>query len=346
MKAYVLHGINDLRYEDVNEPEIPEGWALVEVKAAGICGSDIPRIYETGTYHFPTIPGHEFSGKVAKVSAGGNKELIGKKVGVFPLIPCKSCRSCIREEYEMCSNYNYLGSRTDGGFAEYVIAPEWNLIPLPDEVSYEEAAMLEPMAVGIHALRQVPLDEIKNIVIFGLGPIGMMMAQWARILGLEDILLVANKAPQAELAQRLGFTRVCDSSKDNVRDWIMKNTDGIGADLVVEGVGSNRVLSDCLEVVRAKGNVLIVGNPKDNLQLDKALFWKIHRNQLRLYGTWNSSYTGKPEDDWHQSVQALKEGKMNAKALITHFLDWDELDKGLKIMKEKTEYSCKVMITR
>lgn len=117
MRAYELHGINDLRIEDIEKPEIPSGWVLMQVKASGICSSDIPRIFTNGTYHFPTIPGHEFSGVVAACGEGVPEERIGKRVGIFPLIPCRTCPQCRQKKYEMCEHYDYLGSRRDGGFA-------------------------------------------------------------------------------------------------------------------------------------------------------------------------------------------------------------------------------------
>ena len=144
MRAYELHGVNDLRREDIEKPEIPSGWVLVQVKASGICSSDIPRIFTNGTYHFPTIPGHEFSGVVAAYGEGVPEERVGKRVGIFPLIPCRTCPQCRQKKYEMCEHYDYLGSRRDGGFAEYVAVPDWNLMELPENVSFREAAMLEP----------------------------------------------------------------------------------------------------------------------------------------------------------------------------------------------------------
>ena len=136
MKAYVLNGIGKLDYMDVPAPELKSGWALVKVKAAGICGSDIPRIFQTGTYHFPTIPGHEFAGVVTEVCDDKDREWIGKRVGIFPLIPCQECFVCRSGQYEMCRSYDYLGSRRDGGFAEYAAVPVWNLIELPEEMVY------------------------------------------------------------------------------------------------------------------------------------------------------------------------------------------------------------------
>ena len=152
MKAWVLHEIGDFRLEEVEEPELAKEEVLVAVKAAGICGSDIPRVYRTGTYSYPTIPGHEFSGKVVGLGAKADPKWLGKRVGIFPLIPCQNCIPCQNREFEMCRHYSYLGSRRDGGFAEFVAVPQWNLIELPDQVSYEQAAMLEPMAVAVHAL--------------------------------------------------------------------------------------------------------------------------------------------------------------------------------------------------
>ena len=198
MKAYVLNGINRLEYVDVTLPDLDEGEVLVEVKAVGICGSDIPRIYETGTYHFPTIPGHEFAGIVHSVSDNSLSKWIGKRVGVFPLIPCKQCVSCRNKQYEMCINYDYLGSRRDGGFAEYTAVPVWNLIELPDSVSFEQAAMLEPASVGIHALRQVNVSNVKRAAVFGTGTIGVLIAQWLRILGVERTCLVGTNDAQKE----------------------------------------------------------------------------------------------------------------------------------------------------
>ena len=154
MKAWVLHETGDIRFETTDNPKPGRGEVLVAVKAAGICGSDIPRIYQTGAHRMPLIPGHEFSGVVQATGPDVALSWQGKRVGVFPLLPCRSCAPCREKRYEMCRNYDYIGSRRNGAFAEYVSVPTWNLINLPDPVAYEEAAMLEPMAVAVHAMRQ------------------------------------------------------------------------------------------------------------------------------------------------------------------------------------------------
>ena len=138
MHAAVLHAVGDLRYEEVAFPAVAEDEVLVKVKNCGICGSDVGRVLAHGTYHFPTIPGHEFSGEV--VFDAENK-LTGKRVAVFPLLPCFSCENCKEERYANCTNYNYYGSRCDGGYAEYIAVKRFNLVELPDAVSFEEGAM-------------------------------------------------------------------------------------------------------------------------------------------------------------------------------------------------------------
>ena len=177
MKARVLRAVGNLEYCDYPMPEVKSDEVLFRVRACGICGSDIPRIFVNGTYHFPTIPGHEFSGEVVGAGSEKYQDLVGMRATVFPLIPCKTCENCNNGDYEMCKSYDYLGSRSDGAFAEYVRVPVWNLVPIPDALSFEEAAMTEPCAVALHALRRAQIEVGDNVVIFGPGTIGMLIAQ-------------------------------------------------------------------------------------------------------------------------------------------------------------------------
>ena len=124
MKAYVLRGVNKFQMEEQERPSLKSGEVLVKVMAAGICGSDIPRAYQTGAHVHPIIIGHEFSGQVVDVAPDVDGRWLNKRVGVFPLIPCRECIPCQKKQYEMCRNYSYLGSRRDGGFAEYAAVPK------------------------------------------------------------------------------------------------------------------------------------------------------------------------------------------------------------------------------
>ena len=176
MKALNLHAVGDLRYEDVPMPVRQAGEVLLKVHACGICGSDLPRVFTKGTYHFPTIPGHEFAGEIVEAD---DPSLVGRRAAVFPLLPCRKCEACQVGEYAQCSDYDYYGSRRDGAFAEYIAVKEWNLVFFDDSLSYEEAAMCEPAAVALHAIGQASVGIGDTVAVFGAGPIGIMLGLWA-----------------------------------------------------------------------------------------------------------------------------------------------------------------------
>lgn len=345
MKAWVLHDINDLRFEEINSPIIGENEVLLSVKAVGICGSDIPRVFYTGTYSYPLIPGHEFAGQVVSVGAGVDEEWKEKRVGVFPLIPCGDCLPCKKKQYEMCRNYSYLGSRRDGGFAEYVAVPEKNLIALPDGVSYEEAAMLEPMAVAVHAMRKVKSLPEEEIVICGMGTIGLFLLMFLLEAGYKRICVIGNKEFQRRMAVRLGLSEeaFCDSRTQDVEKWLLERTDGKGAGVFFECVGRNETMVQAVGLTGPGGRIMLVGNPASDMTLPKAVYWKILRNQLTVFGTWNSSFTHSREDDWNYVLDRLGNGRIAPAQVITHRLPLEELSRGLAVMRDKKEEYGKVM---
>lgn len=345
MKALVLHGINDIQLEEVNNPVLAANEVLVKVLHAGICGSDIPRIYKTGAHVHPLIPGHEFSGQVVEVGASVTKAWIGKSVGVFPLIPCCQCAPCRKMQYEMCTNYSYLGSRRDGGFAEYVAVPEWNLLQLPPGVSRMEAAMLEPMAVAVHAMRQIaPLPQ-ETIVVWGLGTIGLLLAMFLAEAGMKNLLLIGNKPFQKECLRKIGISSeyYCDGSMLDPVSWLQERTNGQGVDVFFDCVGKNEIISQGIRAVAPAGRMVFVGNPYSDMKLEKDIYWQILRKQLTIRGTWNSSYTKEETDDWHYVLDRLEKGSIHPAWFISHEFSLEELEQGLHIMRDKSQDYVKIM---
>lgn len=342
MKAWVLHDIGDYRYEEVDIPTVSEDEVLVKVKAAGICGSDIPRVYKDGAHKMPLIIGHEFSGQVV---VDASNFWVGKRVGVFPLIPCKECLPCKKKQYEMCRNYSYLGSRCDGGFAEYVAVPKWNLIELLENVSYEEAAMLEPMAVAVHAMRKVNPCKEECVVVWGLGTIGTFLLMFLQETGIKNILVVGNKESQKKSVEKLGLSQecYCDSRVIDVQKWITERTGGTGADVFFECVGKNEIVKHAVNVTAPSGRICLVGNPHSDMEIDKSSYWKILRNQLTIVGTWNSSFIYDEEDDWHYVLDRLSKKKICPAELISHRFPLAEIEKGFQIIRDKSEDYIKVM---
>lgn len=334
MKAYVLHNVNDLRYEDVPMPECPKGWAIVKVKAAGICSSDVARVFTKGTYHFPTIPGHEFSGIVHAVCDKENEKWIGKRVGVFPLIPCRECPQCQQKQYEMCANYDYIGSRRDGAFAEYVAVPVWNLLPLPNDVPMEIAAMLEPLSVGLHALNKAEIHAGDNVAVVGTGMIGISAAQWAKKYTSGEVMVIGRNESKRGLVEKTSLPYEVHAFADEQY-----------YDVVLEAVGTPESIDLALNIVHPGGTVVLMGNPSGDIPLSQNTYWRILRKQLVVKGTWNSSYDGTNKSDWTDALEVLCKGEVEVKSLISHTLLQTQLMEGLQLMRVHQEPYCKIMTT-
>ncbi len=342
MQACVLHAIGDLRHEEVDDPRPRAGEVLLRVGACGVCGSDIPRVFTKGTYRFPTIPGHELAGTVTEAGPDVDPGLVGRQAAVFPLIPCRKCSMCEIGEYAQCTDYDYLGSRCDGGFAEFVRVPAWNLLFLPEGVSVEDGAMTEPAAVAVHALRQAGIDVGDRLLILGAGPIGLMVGMWAKAWGAGKVLLVDIDPEKLEFARKLGFEHVCNPQEDDLAAWVQDLT-GVGADLVIEASGSSVALEQSMLTAKVFGNVVLMGNPEGNMSLSQQAYWAILRKQLKLHGTWNSSYSPISRSEWQLTLDFMASGKLDVKPLITHRVGLDTLFDRLVAIRDRTEFSSKVL---
>ncbi|MBR0163329.1 MAG: galactitol-1-phosphate 5-dehydrogenase [Lachnospiraceae bacterium] len=357
MKNHVwnLRGIGDLRYEEKELRPLKEEEVLLRVEACGICGSDIPRIFIHGAHRMPLVPGHEFAGTVIQTGPGVDAGWEGKRAAVFPLIPCGVCDNCKKERFEMCTDYDYLGSRTDGGFAEYVIVPAGCLKEIPDGVSAEEAAMTEPMAVAVHAMRTgfpdiaIPGDGArgKNALVYGAGTIGLMLAMFLKEAGAAHVWMAGNKDAQRTQARTAGIPDedFCDVRARSVAEFLdAKEARGLMADTLFECVGSNAVIADCIALAPAASTVVFVGNPLSDMTLERDIYWKILRRQLTIRGVWNSSFTGKDDDDWSCVLSRTGAGRIRPASLITHRFALPDLAQGLAIMRDKSEPYVKIMI--
>lgn len=339
MKALNLYGIKDLRYDEVPMPRRKPDEVILKIKAVGICGSDIPRVFDKGTYHFPTIIGHEFAGEIVETD---DESLLGKGAAVFPLLPCGKCDACRNKKYAQCNHYDYYGSRCDGAMAEYIAVKQKNLVRIPKGVSYKAAAMSEPAAVAYHAFRKTKIGLGDTIVIFGVGPIGLILAGWARKAGLENIVLVARSQDKVEFARKLGFIHTINSKETDVRKFVMTISGGRGANACVEGTGDSLSLELCCLCTRDFGRIVMLGNPLGQMKLSQQAYWQILRCELQLVGTWNSSFSD-IENDWMEALTAMKNKSINPEVLITHEFLFADYKKAFSLMHEKKERYCKVM---
>jgi len=346
MEALVLHGIGVLRLQQIPVPNLSEGAVRVRTGFCGVCGSDIPRIFAKGTYNFPTVCGHEFAGIVDACGAGVDNFAPGDAVVVLPLLWCGKCTACEQAKYVQCHDYGYLGSRSNGAFAEFVVAPKENLIPIPQGVTLEEAAMTEPAAVALHALRRVQNALLgKTVAIFGAGPIGLMAAQWAKIMGALEVLLFDIVAEKLELAKRLGFESVFNSAVEDAVTLVKAQTDGKGAHVCIESAGVPQTYLNALGSVGRGGSVVLLGNPVADVTLPATLISQLMRREVNLLGTWNSDYSiAGNDDDWRTVLQAIASGTLTLSPLITHKVPLTDSTEMLYRMRDKSEFYAKVLI--
>ena len=308
-----------------SDPLAPsEGYCVFEVKASGICGSDIPRLFQGGAYHYPLVVGHEFSG-IVKDST--NKALVGKCAAVFPILPCGKCDACQKQQWASCAHYDYYGSRRDGGMQSELLIKESNLVFLPDGVSFESGAMIEPAAVCLHAIRKASVDKDTRVLIYGAGTIGMLCGMWARAKGAARVFFSEPNKERVALAEKAGFTPY----------------DGTPVDTVIEASGVAVALADAIERCVAHGKIVLVGHGPADVTLPHGAFVKILRKELSLLGSWNSEHTD-TVDDWRESAEAIASGALPVEQLITHRVPLSRANDALCIIAERKEIYNKIMV--
>lgn len=340
MKAAVLYAPGDLRIEDRDIPVIEnDNDVLIAVQATGICGSDLDRVFKTGMYKMPAVPGHEFCGIVQKAGNGVTDFKAGDRVAVAPILPCFECASCLQGNYGQCDSYDYIGSRRDGAFAEYVIAPSRNLVRMPDGVDFISGAVIEPACVALHGMLKTRIRVGDTVVVLGCGAIGLLAIQFAKIMGATKILATDILESKLTAAQKAGATEVLDGSKMDIVAKIMELTHG-GADVAVETAGVPVVQEQCVKTVKKQGLVLFLGTAHQDVVFPPKTFEYMIRNEITMKGTWNSFSAPFPGREWHAVMELLESGRLDVSSFITDAISLDDLpDTLLRMKNREMEYN-------
>lgn len=344
MKAAVLHAPGDLRIEQVPVPtDLGEREVLVRVLYCGICGSDLDRILKTGTYRFPTIPGHEFCGEVVAVPAGSGYKP-GDRVVVAPILPCYTCDSCQQGNYGQCDSYSYLGSRTDGGFAEYVRAPLENLIPYPQDLDMAHGALVEPAAVTLHGVLRAGIRAGDTVAVLGCGPIGLFAVRFAALLGATRIIATDLEQGKLEKAKTLGATHLVNSGEGDSAAAIADLTGGSGVDVVLETAGVTSTQIQSVEICRNQGKVVYLGTAHRDVPFPAAVFERIVRREINLTGSWNSFSAPFPGREWRAVIDYIAGGDLPMQEFISHTIALSELGAMLEKMASRSLPYNKVVV--
>lgn len=346
MKAARLHAIGDFRIDEIPVPQPTGKELLVRIGACGICGSDIPRIYELGTskQKYPLTIGHEFSGTVVAVGDEADSSLIGKHGAFYPLIPCRQCDCCLAGHYAMCEDYDYMGSRRDGGFAEYCLVPSgWNFVESKNpNTPLAMLAMTEPACVAQHAVRKSEIFFGANVLIFGAGPIGIMAGRWAKLAGAGKVLFSDVADAKVAFCKKCGFDAV-NSRTQSLEDAARAAFGGSMADIAIEGTGYGSALNQAIACIRPFGKITLLGNPAG----DTLITQKSHSNLLRKEATinaiWNSHYSNMPINEWRYTVDQMDSGAFDCTDLISHTCTLDELPEMTLAIRDHKIDSWKVL---
>ncbi|RFA34789.1 galactitol-1-phosphate 5-dehydrogenase [Virgibacillus dokdonensis] len=322
MQTLNLYGKQDIRYEK-NTPEptiINSDDVIIKVKAAGICGSDLSRFAKLGPYVRGMTFGHEFSGEVVDIATGVTQVKVGDRVAGCPTFVCGKCDSCVTGFPARCEKLVVIGAYHPGAYAEYTKLPESHVIKLPENVDYNTAALVEPSAVVAHGFYQTSMQAGSEVAIIGVGSIGLLAIQWAKIFGAKKIYAIDIDQQKLAVAKQLGADVVIHSKGKSVYSQLMDYTNGRGVDLAVEAAGSPITSKQVLALPRKGGEVIFMGIPYADISMERFYFEKIVRGELVVYGSWNAVSSPFPGKEWSTTIHFMSQGQIRSDCMISHVL--------------------------
>lgn len=337
MKVAMYYNNNDVRMEEMPVPKIDDNELLVKVQASGICGSDVMEWYRIKKA--PCVLGHEIAGDIVEVGRNVKKYKVGDRVFVSHHVPCNTCRFCLNDQHTLCDTLHSTNFYP-GGFAEYLKIPELNVdrgvFLLPEEMSYEEGAFIEPLACVVRGFRTAKMKPGQSVLIIGSGISGLLHIKLARAYKAGRIISTDIDDFRLETAKKLGADAVIHA-KENVPKQVKKYNDGRLADLVVLCAGAPSAVKQAIESVGSGGTILFFAPTEPGVEIPFPLF-ELWNKQVKMVST----YAGSPKDI-EMAIDLIGSKKVEVTDMITHKLPLSEAAKGFKLVAEARR-SIKVII--
>ena len=344
MQAAVYRGIDDVRLETVPVPEVGPGEVLIRVHTCGICGTDLKKIH-TGSHSAPRIFGHETSGIIAASGSQVQGFRVGDRVMVFHHIPCGQCYYCHRKVFAQCPMYKKVGCTagfepSGGGFAEFVRVLDWiverGLVKIPEGVSFEQAAFVEPVNTCVKAVEALRLEAGETVLVIGQGPIGIILGLLARRAGAR---VIASDLYQQRLtiSKANQITDTVDASQADVVQEVRALTEGRGADAVMLAVGGNGLIRSAMDAVRYGGRVMLFAQTaRGEVTIDPAA---VCVDEKTLMGSYSASVELQAE-----STRLVFGGEIDFEGLISHRFPLSEAVEALHLAANPRPHSMKIVI--
>ncbi|MDD3920481.1 MAG: galactitol-1-phosphate 5-dehydrogenase [Eubacteriales bacterium] len=345
MKAAVLYGNEDIRYDDWETPVTKAGTVKVKIRATGICGSDVPRVLHNGAHFYPVVLGHEFSGDIVEVGEGVANLSVGDTVSGAPLVPCMKCDDCQRGNFALCKHYSFIGSREQGSFAEYVVMPAQNAVKYDPSIPYAQAAMFEPSTVAIHGVLQADYRGGGTVAVLGCGTIGIFTAQWAKIFGAKRLVVFDIDEGRLALARRMGADDTVNTLEPDYLQKAMALTGGAGFDNVFETAGNPVTMRMAFELAANKAHVCFIGTPHTDLAFTPKQWENMNRKEFLLTGSWMSYSAPFPGREWDLTAHYFATGELKFDpAFIFRTFPMSRVAEAFALYKDPTQVHGKIML--
>ncbi|MFC2144799.1 alcohol dehydrogenase catalytic domain-containing protein [Actinomycetota bacterium] len=338
MKALIYHGKNEIHLEEIETPRPEDGQALLKVKAAAICGTDL-RVNKSGHRDIPfgtkRILGHELAGEIAKVGDKVKDLKPGMRVAIAPVIGCGKCKVCLSGDANMCEKCRILGLGIDGAFAEYMIIPSehidnGNVMVIPTSISFETAALLEPLATVFTGAEACNIKPSNIVMVVGAGPIGTMHVMMANIFGASKVIVSEIAKERAKQALHNGADIVLNPAESDFKEKLLEITGGRGPDNIIIAAPSPQAQIDSLELISVNGHINFFGtipSDKQPVSLNTNL---IHYKRINLVGN-----TGTSVKNYFSTAELLKSGKLDISGLISKTFPLEKAEEAFDLAESK-----------
>lgn len=337
MTQAIMTEPGNIIYQEVDIPEAKPDQIKVKMKRIGICGSDIHVNHGKHPYtSYPVVQGHEVSAEVVETGKDVTNCKVGDKVTIQPQVVCGKCYPCTHGMYNDCEVLKVMGFQTTGMASDYFVVDANKALVLPEEMSWDHGAMIEPLAVAVHAVRRYAADMTgKKAVVLGGGPIGNLVAQTAKALGAEVVLLSELSAYRLDTAKKCGIATV-NPSEEDLLEAIIEACGEDRADVIFECIGINPTMKQAIAYARKGSHIVVVGVFGDLATVDMAA---VQDHELTLLGS--AMYR---EEDYIKAIELVAAGKIEFEALITHLFGFREFKKGYDTIDLEKDKAMKVMI--
>ncbi len=337
MKQQIMIEPGKIEFREIPIRDLKENEVLIKIMRIGVCGSDIHVYHGKHPYTpYPVTQGHEVSGMIEKIGSKVTNLKLGDKVTIQPQVVCGKCHSCLHGNYHICDELKVMGFQTTGMASEFFVAEADRVLKLPDEMSFEQGAMIEPMAVACGVFTKTEDLNGLNVVVLGAGPIGNLTAQTAKALGAKSVLITDVSNFRLEIAKKVGIDYTINPLKQNLSEEIVRAFGPDKADVIIECVGINQTIDDAIANARKGTDIILVGVFGDKPVVDLSL---VGAHELRLIGM--LMYQTK---EYLKAIELVHSGKVILEPLMTDHFSFENYDKAYQYIEEKKDKVMKVFI--